>query len=444
MATEWKNLPDTSTPITAQNLIKDQTAVQLTEPTGGQNVWIKDGKNLFNYKKALINTSISSSSGTEGNFNPNNSFDCSNFIKVKPNTAYIRSTTGAQAIFFYDSSKTYLSRTQGYSVTTPANCYYVVFNIPHTFEGGAKAVMFNQGTTLATLDDYNDYSINTLKDDGLYKEIYNKNNMGEMTVDDVRCRNIFDINGNVNIQANDGSQVSRNVVNGNVLTINSNSSSHYPVGQKFTNLNGKTITFSATVVSAGSSSAALPRIRASIVDNGTVVAYTQGTEGGVGDRVSITASCTSDNVVCGFVTMNGTGGQVTDIQVEINDEVTDYTPHKSFDATAYVLWTNSSPTSEFAEQAVTLSDAIENYKFYEVIYKFNTSSSSLTILSSGKIPVGYVTILYANNNLLCRRFLGTISGTSFGFQNCGSFSSYGGSVTQTNNYAIPYQILGYK
>lgn len=199
--------------------------------------------------------------------------------------------------------------------------------------------------------------------------------MGNIVVDDVRCKNLFDINGNVNIQANDGSQVSRNVVNGNILTINSNSSSHHPVGQKFTNLNGKTITFSATVVSAGSSSAALPRIRASITDNGTVVAYTQGTEGGVGDRVSITASCTSDNVVCGFVTMNGTGGQVTDIQVEINDEVTNYVPYKSFD---------NSESEVYSTNEIKIGRWIDGKPLYRKVINTTLSSSVSTSTSDWK------------------------------------------------------------
>ena len=166
-------------------------AIQLSEPTTGEEIWIKDGKNLFDYKKTLINITVSNASGTEGQFVEHASYDCSNYVKVKPNTTYIRTNVGAQGIYFYDSSKTYLSRESGYSFTTPNNCYYVAFNIPHTFTGGANAVMLNQGTTLATLDDYNNYSINTLKDDGQYKEIYNKDNMGDLIVDNIIGKNLF-------------------------------------------------------------------------------------------------------------------------------------------------------------------------------------------------------------------------------------------------------------
>lgn len=40
------------------------------------------------------------------------------------------------------------------------------------------------------------------------------------------------------------------------------------------------------------------------------------------------------------------------------------------------MWTNSSPTSAFAEQTVTLSDDMNNYKYLRFECRLNTSNSS--------------------------------------------------------------------
>lgn len=40
-----------------------------------------------------------------------------------------------------------------------------------------------------------------------------------------------------------------------------------------------------------------------------------------------------------------------------------------------VLWTNSSPTSNFANQTVTLSDDINNYEYLKVYYRISTTNS---------------------------------------------------------------------
>ena len=40
------------------------------------------------------------------------------------------------------------------------------------------------------------------------------------------------------------------------------------------------------------------------------------------------------------------------------------------------LWTNSAPTSNFAAQAVTLSDSIDNYKYVKIRYRLSTSNTT--------------------------------------------------------------------
>ena len=180
---------------------------------------------------------------------------------------------------------------------------------------------------------------------GTYKK-YGYNpfiSMGNLTIDnikiveDITSKNIFNINGNVNIRGNNGSQVSKNTVSGDTLTANSNTVNEHSVGQKFTSLNGKTITFSATVVSVGTGRKA----EIQFYDNGTGKTATNGV---VGERISATYTCTSDNLICTFATNGGTGAQFTDIQVEIDDGMTSFTPFHIFNSD-YEKITNSDGTA---------------------------------------------------------------------------------------------------
>ena len=50
MATNWKPLPDTSTPLTPANLKKDQVVVGATQPTENQDLWIDTANNKIKYK----------------------------------------------------------------------------------------------------------------------------------------------------------------------------------------------------------------------------------------------------------------------------------------------------------------------------------------------------------------------------------------------------------
>lgn len=133
----------------------------------------------------------------------------------------------------------------------------------------------------------------------------------------------------------------------------------------------------------------------------------------------------------------------TNLMIEKGDTVTDYTPYKAFDSTAYVLWSNSSPTADFTAQTITLNDAIEKYKYYEVIFKQATSVNRFR--SSGKIQVGLQTELQDCGPSLKRRPITAMSGTSMTISNGSYYATYGsGTDTGNNSVIIPYQILGYK
>lgn len=55
--------------------------------------------------------------------------------------------------------------------------------------------------------------------------------------------------------------------------------------------------------------------------------------------------------------------------------------------TETVLWTNPSPTADFAAQTVTLSDSIDNYKYLKIKYCFSTSYNTGNCLSNYIISV---------------------------------------------------------
>lgn len=111
-----------------------------------------------------------------------------------------------------------------------------------------------------------------------------------------------------------------------------------------------------------------------------------------------------------------------------------------------VLWTNPSPTSSFEAQSITLSDAIENYKYYEIIFiaYANNSLSLDTFLNTGKV-VGQRTRLFYVDNYNRTRVVYGVSGTNVTFDVGGSYTSYGSQTLSTQNaICVPYQILGYK
>lgn len=101
-----------------------------------------------------------------------------------------------------------------------------------------------------------------------------------------------------------------------------------------------------------------------------------------------------------------------------------------------ILWTNSSPTSSFSAQTITLSESLDNYNYYEIL--FRQSNTSARIITSGKIPVGYGTILSWNTTINMYRPTGTtVSGNTISFED-------GKTTNGTDNTTtIPLYVIGY-
>lgn len=103
-----------------------------------------------------------------------------------------------------------------------------------------------------------------------------------------------------------------------------------------------------------------------------------------------------------------------------------------------LLWTNSSVTSNFAAQTVSLD--LSGYSYVHVLFAASTNDgasmvSVLALIDSLKYKA------IADGNSLRYRFF-TPSATGVVFEAGMAYSSYGGSAATANGYVIPYKIYG--
>ena len=171
----------------------------------------------------------------------------------------------------------------------------------------------------STATDYEPYTNGASPNPDYPQEIHTISGDNEIVV---TGKNLFDINGNINTWARTGETVSVNtVIDNNILQTNSNASATDLAGQKFTNLNGKTFTFTAKLISSGTGNSGY----IVIYDNKKIARPAQVS---VGAKKNITYTAQSDDIVVTFGTVGGKGAQFTDIQVELNSTATDYVEHQ--------------------------------------------------------------------------------------------------------------------
>lgn len=130
---------------------------------------------------------------------------------------------------------------------------------------------------------------------------------------------------------------------------------------------------------------------------------------------------------------------------------------KGGDMSETVLWTNPTPSSNFGETTITLSDDINNYKYLKVVWKKSTSSAEYitTIVSvdefktstnagsgSARYAFSYCSIYYkgtGSTNSGIRIFRYDTDTTI----NISQALGYNGSNVD-NSIDIPYQVMGLK
>lgn len=114
--------------------------------------------------------------------------------------------------------------------------------------------------------------------------------------------------------------------------------------------------------------------------------------------------------------------------------------------TIKVLWQNPSPNAFFPGGNVTLNEVIENFRFYEVIYQVN-NTTTMWAVSTGLLPISKAPIINTmQGGVVSYRASNNIpGGLLINFQDNGRFITYGSaSVSTDNNHNIPFMVIGYR
>ena len=103
-------------------------------------------------------------------------------------------------------------------------------------------------------------------------------------------------------------------------------------------------------------------------------------------------------------------------------------------------WTNSTPTSSFSGQAISIPN-FTSYKYFEIIYREDTTTTYN--YSSGRLPIGSTRLILPRQVNYVRNVIGGANGITFGDgQFYGTYANT--TLTTNNNWIIPYMILLYK
>ena len=201
-------------------------------------------------------------------------------------------------------------------------------------------------------------------------------------------KNLFNVNGNVNVEGYYGSQVNYNTVKDGVLTCEVNSARSHGVGQRLYGLKGKTISFNAKLKSIGNG------VR------GTIYIY----DGGIFKQKAELATlntvfainnytCETDNIVVAFATGNGTGAQFYDIMVNYGAASAGYV---SFDTPVTLSqgfvsdilnWDNNTLKQKLKAGTITLDALSKSLPYFEALLTqggsgklavFNTASATMS------------------------------------------------------------------
>lgn len=181
----FKDLPNTDTPITAENLnqIQDNlVVVSATEPTGDnrEKVWIQKGKNLFNKNKNIIKGYRLVGNGNlevDSNF-----FYQNEYIKVSSNTNYTISSYELDYFIIekYNKDKQFLERI--YTDLTDNKFTFETFNDTQYLKISCRtpnldSLQLEQGSTATEYEEYIEPKIYVLNDNGVYEEFISKENL---------------------------------------------------------------------------------------------------------------------------------------------------------------------------------------------------------------------------------------------------------------------------
>ena len=123
------------------------------------------------------------------------------------------------------------------------------------------------------------------------------------------------------------------------------------------------------------------------------------------------------------------------------DEVTTNSNRDAVKINGNILWTNPDSTANFDAQTISLSDNIENYNYYQVIYLDQIGQT--TYQTTGLLPVGLNARLSGGRNVDSFRDITEISGKKVTFSYAQYYTTYNGNLATDNVMCIPYQVIGF-
>ena len=202
-------------------------------------------------------------------------------------------------------------------------------------------------------------------------------------------KNLFNINGNVNVNGYNGSQVNLNTVEDGILTCNVNGDNAHGVGQRLYGLKGKAISVSAKIKSFGEATSA----KVLIYDGGGN--YRSYSYISTPDNVSAinNYTCQTDDVVVAFVSVGGTGVQFYDIMVNYGAKFVDYEPFTGFETTTVEL---NQPLRELPNGVKdTIENGVVTRRVGEITFD-GSSDESWRLLDSKN---GYTRFIMSTNGI---------------------------------------------
>lgn len=186
------DLPDTSTPITAENLNSlESVIISPTEPTDRKKVWLQRSHNIFDKAHISAVNGYLNNSGQIYNQSTRGerTFD---FMRVKPNQTYTftleETTDDTSAGYWFgigayssNSESSFISipfrdasSTKNVTFETPSGTNYI--RISGRYFAGATKLQLVDGSTVLPYEPYVDKKIYTLNDNGVYEEFYDETN----------------------------------------------------------------------------------------------------------------------------------------------------------------------------------------------------------------------------------------------------------------------------
>lgn len=211
-------------------------------------------------------------------------------------------------------------------------------------------------------------------------------------------KNLFNINGNVNVDGYSKEQKTTNTVENGVLTCNVNSARNHGVGQRLYGLKGKTISVSAKLKSLGEATI------------GNIYIYeSSGAYKAVSNATALDTvfainnyTCKTDDIVVAFAGTGGTGVQFYDIMVNYGAKFVDYEPFTGFETTTVEL---NQPLRALPNG---VKDTIENGIATRRVGEITFDGSEMWYKNSGSNSnnwMYYVTIAHIRAKGLCDSLL---------------------------------------